>query len=145
MPERVNAEESTRTPIKKAMIGLPNPSMMICLNPSIPKTGIRSMMRSAVILKGITSVIHRTTAATSRAMMAFAFQERGTSSPPLSKGSGDGRSMITAIRTKANKKNPILYVKERGSFCSTPPPPVLVSGPFPRSMSLIPFPNVMHS
>ncbi len=103
-------------------------------------------MRSAVMLKGITSVIHRTTAAISRARMAFAFQESGTNSPPFSRGSGDGRSMITAIRTKANKKNPILYVNERGSFCSIPPPSVLVSG-----LSLIcifqavPFSNVMHS
>jgi hypothetical protein len=91
------------------------------------------MMKRAVMLKGITSVIHRMIAAARRARIAFAFQERGISSPPLSRGSGDGSNMIPAIRIKANKKNPILYANE-GEPLLAPPSSVFVPDLFPVSM-----------
>ena len=105
MPEPAKAEDRISTPMKNAMIGFPKPVRTTFANVSMPITGMRSMARSAVMLNGMTSVIHSTIAATRSASTAFPDQESGMRSPPRSIGAGDGRARITPISTSASPKS----------------------------------------
>jgi len=76
------------------------------------------MIRSAVMLKGITSVIQRTTAASSRARTAFASKLSGIVSDALERGSGDGSHITMPMSTKARMKKPRLKHSECVPFLS---------------------------
>jgi hypothetical protein len=100
-PERVNAADNKRTPMKNTMIGSPNPARITARKSAMPNAGTRSTISSEVTANGSASDTHAVTAKAMMARQVLPVAVSGTGPPAVCSGGGEGRKWMSSSSATA--------------------------------------------